>query len=326
MSVRLAIAIATCGMILGLAAGCPPPQTTTTVPRAVAPDRLKGDWHVTSTLGVRQGVGEPAKLLLAVSRQVQDVLEGKIRIEGVPAALTALMGPFVAQHLKKLVPTWAADLVRRLKKIDDALSDIRVESIETLRALGDNRYAGHSRWLRVTVRSGSLQVTGTPKDVPGLGALKATTYSAAEHTGHLRIRDLRVSHQLGKVYRWAAEALLGGVTCASKHIPCFRKVEQLLTALIPCDKLATLVARAAPALSAMEPLIKAGCESQKTRLIKAVGLRLDKFSLRLTFVNLGGDARIQGDRLVGGRWQGTLGKAYGGGRFEGTFAGRRAGQ
>lgn len=323
----LTIATAACGLLLCLAAGCPPPQTTTTPPRTrPAPDRLKGDWHVASTLGVRTGVGEPEKLLLAVNRQIQDILDGRIQIEGVPKALTALMGPFVAQHLKKLVPTWAADLVRRLKKIDNALNDIRVESIETLRALGDNRYAGHSRWLRVTVKSGSLQVTGTPKDVPGLGALKATTYTAAEHTGHLRIRDLKVNHQLGKVYRWAAEALLGGVTCSTKHIPCFRSVEQVLTALIPCDKLAKLVAQAAPALSAMAPLIKAGCESQKRRLIKEVGLRLDSFSLRLTFVKLRGDARIQGDRLVGGRWQGTLGKAYGGGRFEGTFRGRRAGQ
>jgi hypothetical protein len=279
-----------------------------------------------STLAVRQGVGEPAKLLLALNRQLQDVLEGRIQIDGVPKVLTALMAPFVAQYLKKLVPGWAADLVKRLTRIDDALHDIRVESIETLRALGNNRYQGHSRWLRVTVKSGSLQVTGTPKNVPGLGTLKATTYTATEHTGHLRIRDLKVNHQLGKLYRWAAEALLGGVTCSTKHIPCFRKVEQALDALIPCGNLARLVARAAPALSAMEPLIKVGCESQKKRLVKEVGLRLDKLSLRLTFVKLRGDARIDGDRLVDGRWHGTLGKAHGGGTFRGTFGGRRAGQ
>jgi len=327
MSVRLSIAAATCGILLGLAAGCPPPQTATTPPRtAPAPDRLKGDWHVHSTLGVRTGVGEPAKLLLAINRQVQDILEGKIQIEGVPAALTGLMGPFVAQTLKKLVPTWAADLVKRLAKINDALHDIRVESIETLRSVGDNRYEGHARWLRVTVKSGNLSVTGTPKDTPGLGALGATTYTASEHTGHLRIRDLKVNHQLGRLYRWAAEALLGGVTCSTKLIPCFRTVEKLLDSLIPCGKLATLVAQAVPALSAMQPLIKVGCESQKKRLINAVALRLDKFSLQLTFVRLRGDARIEGDRLVDGRWQGNLGKAYGGGGFRGTFTGRRAGQ
>lgn len=327
MKTRPIIATIACGLLLSLAAGCPPPQRTTAPPRTrSATDHLKGDWHVQSTLGVRQGVGEPAKLLMAVNRQLQDILDGKIKIEGVPEALTGLMGPFVAQTLKTLVPSWAADLVKRLSKIDDALNDIRVESIETLRSVGDNRYQGHSRWLRVMVKSGTLSVTGTPKDVPGLGALKATTYTASEHTGHLRIRDLKVNHQLGKLYRWAAEALLGGVTCATKHIPCFRTVEKLLGALVPCDKLAKLVAKAAPALSAMEPLIKAGCKSQKQRLIKAVSLRLDKFSLRLTFVKLSGDARIEGDRFVGGRWQGTLGKVYGGGGFEGTFTGRRAGQ
>ena len=146
------------------------------------------------------------------------------------------------------------------------------------------------------------------------------------HSGHLRLRDLKVTLPRGKLSRWAAEALLGGVTCATKHIPCFRKVEKLLGALVPCDKLAKLVAKAAPALSAMEPLIKAGCKSQKQRLITAVSVRLDKFSLRLTFVKLSGDARIEGDRFVNGRWQGTLGKAYGGGGFGGTFTGRRAGQ
>jgi hypothetical protein len=261
-----------------------------------------------------------------VSRQLQDVLEGKLEIPGVPAALTALMGPFVAQHLKKLVPSWAADLLARLTKIDDALQGLEVASIETLRPLGEHRYEGHSRWLRVTVRSGSLRVTGTPKDVPGLGALRATTYIATEHTGHLRIRDLQVNHQLGRLYRWAAEALLGGVTCSTKHIPCFRKVEDALNALIPCDKLAGLLAKATPALANMAPLIQAGCAAQKARLVKEVGLRLDKFSLRLTFVKLRGDARIDRDRWVDGRWQGTLGKAYGGGSFVGTFTGRRAGQ
>jgi hypothetical protein len=322
------VATTACGLLLALTTGCPPPQTTTTAPPRArpAPDRLKGDWHLQSTLGVRQGVGEPAKLLLALNHQLQDILEGKIRIDGVPGALTALMGPFVSQTLKKLVPTWAAELVRRLKRIDDALNDIRIESIETLRAVGDNRYEGHSRWLRVTVKSGNLQVTGTPKEVPGLGALKATTYTAAEHTSHLRISNLKVNHQLGKLYRWAAEALLGGVTCSTKHIPCFRTVEQVIGALVPCAKLATMVAQAAPALSAMAPLIQAGCESQKKRVVKMIGLRLDKFSLRLTFVKLRGDARIDGDRLVGGRWQGTLGKVYGGGDFSGTFTGRRAGQ
>jgi len=322
-----AIGIAACGLLLALTTGCPAPTPTHTTPRArPAPDRLQGDWHLQSTLSVRKGVGEPAKLLLALNRQLQEILEGKIQIDGVPGALTALMGPFVSQYLKKLVPTWAADLVGRLKKIDDALNDIRIESIETLRAVGDNRYEGHSRWLRVTVKSGSLQVTGTPKEVPGLGALKATTYTAAEHTGHLRIRDLKVNHQLGKLYRWAAETLLGGVTCSTKHIPCFRTVEQVIGALVPCAKLATMVAKAAPALSAMAPLIQAGCESQKKRFVKIIGLRLDKFSLRLTFVKLRGDARIDGDNLVGGRWQGTLGKAYGGGGFSGAFTGRRAGQ
>lgn len=330
MRARLLLTTALCALLLGSLPGCPPRQPATgrgTAPRVrPAPDHLKGDWLVTTVLKVRQGVGEPAKLLLAVSRQIQEILDGKIEIQGVPKALTALMGPFVAQYLKKLVPTWAGALVKRLRSMDDALNDIQVESIETLRPQGDNRYAGHARWLRVTVRSGSLKVTGTPKDVPGLGGLKATTYTASEHGGYLRIRDLKVNHQLAPLLRWAVEALLGGITCSTKHIPCFRKVEQALGALLPCDKLAGLVAKAAPALANMAPLIKAGCESQKGRLVQELGLRLDKLGLQLTFVKLAGDARIDGDRFVEGRWQGTMGKAYGGGSFSGTFTGRRAGQ
>ncbi len=313
--------------LLALAPGCRAPARpgVPAHPRP-APDHLKGDWQLTSTLSLRKGVGSPARLLFLLNRQVQDVLEGKLQIPGIPPTLTALAAPIVAQYLKRLVPPWARELARRIRALDSALGELRIVSIETLRPLGDNQYEGRSRWMRVTVRSGDVRITASARQVPGLGALEASSYSASEHTGHLRIRQLKVSHRLGRLYRWAAEALLGGITCSTKKIPCFRKVEQLLSALLPCERLAALVAKAAPPLANMVPLIKVGCQAQKARLIKELGLWLDRLSLRPTFLKLSGDARVVGDRLLDGRWVGSLGKAYGGQAIRGTFKGHRAGR
>lgn len=316
-------------LALTLCAGCPPAQQTTSPRRArrpTAPDRLKGDWYVVSTLKLRQGLGEPSKLLLAMSKQLQQVIDGNISLEGVPKVVSAMAGGLVSQYVKQLVPKWATQLVQRLAQLDEALNDLRVESIETLRAAGNNRYEGSSRWLQVTVRSGSLRVTASAKNIPGFGRLAVAPYAAEERAGALQIHPHAIHHRLGKLYRWVLEALLSGITCSTKVIPCFKKVEQLVAALVPCDQLAGLLAKASPALYTLKPLLELACQTSKKRLVEELGRRLDGLTLKLQFAQLQGQATITADETwTQGVWRGKLGKAYGAGTFGGTFHGRRAG-
>ena len=303
-------------------AGCTP-QRTDTAPRgrAVSPARLQGDWQVESTLRVREGLKGPSQYLLAVSKQLQAVLDGDLKLEGLPPMVAGIVGGLVSQVLKKQVPAWTQQLLQRIAKLSEAINDTRIESVETLHALGAGRYKGRSRWVRVTVTSGTLKVTATPRDIPGLGELSSEPYTAVERDGRLYIQPHRIHQQLGKLYRWGTEALLSGITCSIKTIPCFKTVEALLDALLDCKKLTQLVSGANPTLVGLKPLIQAGCQSQKQSLVAKLRKKIDELTLTLTYLRLQGNARIDGHRLVDGRWHGTLGKAYGKGAFGGTFTG-----
>ena len=75
-------------LLLVASTACPPARGPNPPPGTrPAPNRLQGDWHVKSTLRVREGVAGPGKHLLEVSQKFQKLVDGELTIPGLPIVI-----------------------------------------------------------------------------------------------------------------------------------------------------------------------------------------------------------------------------------------------
>ncbi len=310
-----------------LTAGCTPRPTPRTTPAGPPPDRLAGDWEFRSTLSFRDGLAGAQAQLLRLSTQLKRVLDGHVTLPGLPPILSRLAAPLVKQYLDQHVPPWAREAVTHLAQLHTMIGKTQVVSVETLRPQGEGRYRGHSRWVQVTVRAGAATVTATPDQVPGLGTLRPQPYEAEDRDGRLHVRRLVLENRFAYLFRWALEALLTASTCSTRSLPCLRSLEQVVDHFLPCKALTEKLLQRAPALRAVQAVLETACTAQKAELLKLARTELNQLALTLTYAHLSGEATITSRdgtlTLTGGRWFGRLGKAYGRGRFRGTFIGRR---
>lgn len=288
-----------------------------------AADRLKGNWKLDSQLHVRDGLKGFTKGLLSLSSTLQNIIDGKFQISGVPSFLTAIIGPLVQSMIQQYVPPWGKEAIKLLATIDDVIDDTRVVSLEQIQALGNDQYTGFSTWQLVEFQYQGKKVSTPPQNIPGLGPVTTTSYAAREVCGVLFIDQHKVKNSIGKVFRWAIEALLTAITCTSSSTPCYTSLTPMFNALIDCPKLAQAVG-GANSYAGLSSLVFAACQAQKQTFISLLVKELDDLALKLTYMSLKGKADILSANALGnGRWYGALGGTYGSGNFEGTFSGVR---
>ena len=284
-------------------------------------NRLKGNWRLDSHLKVRDGLKGFTKGLLSVATAMQNIISGKFKIKGVPSFLTSMITSTLQGVIHKYVPPWGMQVIALLADINDAIDDTRVISIETLTALGNGQYVGNSTWVNIEFNYKGKKVSSNPANVPALGKVTTTSYSAREICGTLYIDKHKVKNQIGKIYRWAIEALITGISCSMKNVPCYKSINQMFGDLIKCQQLGNAVGGSTPGVAAA---VTAACNSQKSYLVALLIKELDALTANLTYMSLKGKATVpNNNQLTAGKWYGTLGGAMGKGNFEGTFKGHR---
>ncbi len=133
----------------------------------------------------------------------------------------------------------------------------------------------------------------------------------------------KVKNHIGKIYRWAIEAIITGVTCSMKNVPCYKSINQMMQNLIRCQQLGNAMGGTS-SLPGLGTAVAAACSAQKQTLIKMLIKALDDLTAKLTFMSLKAKATIpNNNQMTNGKWYGVLGGGYGKGNFEGTFKGHR---
>jgi hypothetical protein len=296
------------------------PKEVCTIPHA--PNRLQGAWSFDSQLHVRDGLEGFTKGLLNVASTLQKIIEGKFTVSGVPSFLTSILGSFIQDLVKQYVPAWGQSVIALLADVNDVIDDTRVVSTETITALGNDLYAGTSVWNLVEFEYKGVKVSTAPETIPGLGKVTTDSYSAREVCGVLFIDNHKVKNSIGKLFRWAIEAILTGVTCTNNSFTCYKDLT-MFNAVIDCQGLADGITNAAQsntALAGLDLVVLGACVAQKQSLITTIMTELDELALKLTYMSLAAKANIaSANQLGSGKWYGTLGGAYGKGNFEGTF-------
>ncbi len=290
-----------------------------------SPTRMKGKWRLDSQLKVRDGLKGFSKGLLGMATTLQNVIDGKFSIGGLPSWASSLVGGLLKNAIKQYVPPWGTNVIQLLAHIDDAIDDTRVVSMEYITDLGNYQYTGHSEWILVEFEWKGQKVSNKPQNIPGVGKLKTTNYTAREICGVFFIDKHKVKNQIGHIYKWAVEALITGISCAMKNTPCYKTIQAMFGALINCPALAKAVAGGTSMVPGLEQMVLAACQSQKQTIVKMMVDELNKLAANMTYMELAGSCDITGknDTLSNGKWKGTLGGAYGAGNFEGTFKGNR---
>ena len=290
-----------------------------------SPDRMKGKWRLDSKLHVRDGLKGFSKGLLGMATTLQSVIDGKFAISGLPSWASSIVSGLLKNAIKQYVPPWGTNVIQLLAHIDDAIDDTRVVSLEYITALGSYQYSGYSEWLLVEFEWKGQKVSNKPQNMPGVGPIKTSTYTAREVCGVFFMDKHKVKNQIGHIYKWAVEALITGISCAMKNTPCYKTIQAMFGALINCPALAKAVAGGTSLVPGLEQLVLAACQSQKQTIVQMLVAELNKLAANITYMELAGTADITGnnDTLSNGKWKGTLGGAYGAGNFEGTFTGTR---
>jgi len=290
-----------------------------------SPTRMNGKWRLDSQLKVRDGLKGFAKGLLTTATTLQGVISGNFSIKGLPSWASKIVGNFLKGVISKYVPPWAANVIQLLSHIDDAIDDTRVVSLEYITALGNYQYKGYSEWLLVEFEWKGQKVSNKPQNIPGVGSVKTTQYTAREICNVFFIDKHKVKNQIGHIYKWAVEALITGISCAMKSTPCYKTIQAMFGALINCPALAKAVAGSTSLVPGLEQMVLAACQSQKQTIVKMLVDELNKLAANITYMELAGTCDITGnsDTLTNGKWKGTLGGAYGAGNFEGTFKGNK---
>jgi hypothetical protein len=303
-----------------LSGECKPKQVCT-IPHPL--DRMAGSWTFDSQLHVRDGLQGFTKGLLSFASYLQNVIDGKFAISGVPSFLTAILGAVLQDLIKQYVPPWGTSVIALLADINDVIDDTHVVSTETITALGNDFYSGSSTWTKVEFEYKGVKVSTAPENIPGLGKVTTESYSAREVCGVLYIDNHKVKNAIGKLFRWAIEAVITGVTCTQQNMKCYKDLPSMFNDLVDCQGLANGIANAASsnsALKGLDLLVLAACTTQKQTLLSTLMKELDDLALKLTYMSLAAKADIaSASQLVNGKWYGTIGGAYGKGNFEGTF-------
>jgi len=281
-------------------------------------DRLKGRWRLDSTLHVRDGLKGFTKGLLSVSTSMNNIITGHFKISGVPSFVSSLVASLLKNTIKKYVPGWAQQVITFLANVDDAIDDTRIISMETYKPAGHALYVGSSEWIRVEFEFKGVKVSSTPQNIPGLGSVKTSGYTAREICGIFMIDRHKIKNAIGKIYRWAVEALITGISCATPNTPCYKSINAMFNDLVNCSALAKAVGGS----FGLESVVLAACQSQKQTLVNSLISQLNQLSVSMTFMSLAGQCNVQtGNTFVHGKWYGVLGGTYGNGNFEGTFKG-----
>jgi Cys-rich repeat protein len=295
------------------------PKNVCNIPHAQ--DRMGGTWRLDSKLHVRDGLKGFTKGLLGAATTLQNIIDGKFSIKGVPSFLSSIIGSILKNMIQQYVPPWGKEVISLLAIIDDVIDDTRVISLEHIKPLGNDSYTGHSEWEGVEFEFKGVKVSSPPQNIPGLGKVTTGSYTAREVCGVFFFDKHKVKNGIGQVYRWAVEAIITGVSCLNKNTPCYGSINAMFNDVINCPMLASSVA-GQNGYPGLEALVLAACSSQKSSFINLLVNELNSLSVNMTYMSLKGKADIQNQHtMVNGKWYGVLGGALGKGNFEGSFSG-----
>ena len=286
-------------------------------------NRLKGNWRLDSKLHVRDGLKGLTKGLLNTATVMQNIIDGKFGIKGVPSFLSSIISGTLKGMIHKYVPPWGTQVIQALANVNDAIDDTRVISIETLQALGNSQYIGNSNWILIEFEYKGVKVSTNPANTPALGKVSTTSYTAREICGTFYMDKHKVKNHIGKIYRWAIEAIITGVTCSMKNVPCYKSINSMLNDLIKCQQLGNAMGGTS-SLPGLGVAVAAACSAQKQSLIKLLIKELDDLTAKLTYMSLKAKVTVpNNNQMQNGKWYGVLGGGFGKGNFEGTFKGHR---
>lgn len=299
------------------------PQAVCNIPHS--PTRLGGTWELDSQLKVRDGLEGLTKGILSLASTLQDIVDGKFAIKGVPSVFSSLIGGIVKSLIDQYVPPWGTDLIKWLSNVDDAIDTWRVVSLDVLQPLGNDQYIANTKWTLVEFEYEGAKVSASPANVPGLGEITVNGYSAREVCGTMILDKHKVNNKFGKIFRWAIEALLTTISCSKSNIPCYTTLDQMFNDLIDCQKLGQAVASADSTIPGISSLVASACVAEKQNLIQLLLKELDDLAAKMTYMSLSAKADIANNnvQLLNGRWYGVLGGSYGKGNFEGSFTGSK---
>jgi hypothetical protein len=286
---------------------------------------MGGTWRLDSKLHVRDGLEGLAKGVLETATTLQNIIDGKFSIKGVPSYLSSIIGGILQSTIQKYVPAWGKEVVKVLAAVDDVIDDTRVVSLEHVKPLGNDKYTVQSEWEKVEFEYKGVKVSASPQQIPGLGKVTTGSYTAQEVCGVFFLDKHQIKNGIGKIYRWAIESIVIGVACLGKGAPskCYPSVKAMFNDLINCPQLASAVA-GQNALAGLESLVLTTCTAEKSNFINLLVKELDDLAAKIDYMNLKGKADIQDPQtLVNGKWNGVLGGGFGKGNFEGTFTGVR---
>lgn len=288
-------------------------------------NRLQAKWRLDSRLHTRDGLQGFTKGLLGLATTMNGIITGNFKISGVPSWLTSLVAGLLKNTIQQYVPPWAQQVITLLANVDDAIDDWRVISMETLTNVGNAQYVGQSEWLRIEFEYKGIKVSNQPQNIPGLGKVTTEAYTAREVCGVLFMDKHKVKNAIGRIFRWAVEALITGISCSMQNVPCYKSINAMFADLIDCPKFAKAVASGTSLIPGLESLVLAACQSQKQTLVQLLIKELDDMTAKMTTMSLAGKADINkaSNTFQNGKWYGTLGGSFGNGNFEGTFIGNR---
>jgi hypothetical protein len=290
---------------------------------AHSPDRMKGNWRLDSMLHVRDGLQGFTKGLLTLAATLQDIIDGKFTISGIPAIFSTLIQSLVQNLISQYVPPWGKQTIQLLADINAVITDMRVISIETIQALGSDQYVGYSTWKVVEFTYKGVTKSTAPDAIPGMGKVTTDGYSAREVCGVFYIDKHKVKNAIGKIFRWAIEAVVTAVSCSLNNVPCYKDLPSMINDVVDCPKLAAAVAQQNQGqIAGLEALVLTACTTAKATFVTQMLQELDDLALKMTYMSLAAKADIGNKQLVNGRWYGVLGDALSKGNFEGTFTGQ----
>jgi hypothetical protein len=106
------------------------------------------------------------------------------------------------------------------------------------------------------------------------------------------------------------------------NTPCYNGLYPMFDNVIDCFGLSN--ALAGGSYPGLDQLVLAACQSKKQDFINYLIQELDNITVNMTTMSLKAKADIHSNnKMVNGKWYGTLGGSFGKGNFEGTFWGFR---
>ena len=299
-----------CGNAQVCVGGVCKPSATCSIPHPL--DRLAGSWTLDSMLHVRDGLQGFTKGLLGLASTLQSIIDGKFTISGVPSFFTSIIGGLLQGMIQQYVPPWGTSVISLLNDVNEVIKDTHVISTEQITALGSDMYLGNSIWQLVEFEYKGVKVSTTPDKIPGLGQVCGVFY----------IDKHKVKNAIGKIFRWAVEAVITGVSCSMDNGPCYKDLPSMFNDLIDCNGLAAAMASSNGQVTGLDALVLAACVAEKQTFINLLTQALDDLELNLTYMSLAARADVQSaNQLANGRWYGALGSAYSKGNFDGEFTG-----